>query len=80
VGEVYSGGVAEEAGLRGGEESVMIGNQQMILGGDVITAWNGESVATVRDLRARLAETNTGESVELTVLRDGEPLTLTLEF
>jgi S1-C subfamily serine protease len=80
VGEVFDGTVAAKAGLRGSDESATINGQDVMVGGDVITAWNGDAVTSVPDLRTHLAETQANDSVTLTIIRDGETLSLTLEF
>ena len=46
--------------------------------GDVITAVNGEAVRDSNVLRNRVAELQPGSQIELNVLRDGKPRTLSL--
>ena len=48
--------------------------------GDVILAWNGERLESVAQLRRLTGETPSGRSVDLTVLRDGRELELTVEL
>jgi serine protease Do len=48
--------------------------------GDVITAFNGRKVNDPFTLRNLVAETPPGTDVELTVIRDGEETTLTVEI
>jgi S1-C subfamily serine protease len=47
-----------------------------ILQGDVITAWNGEPVAGMRVLMRRLGPDAAGQTVELGLLRGGQPSTV----
>jgi S1-C subfamily serine protease len=71
--QVVSGGPAEEAGIRGGNRLVQIGRYRVPLGGDIIIAVNGEPVADYQDLTVYLeTETQVGDTVEVTVIRDGE--------
>lgn len=71
--QIARGGPAEEAGLRAGTELVRIGRYQIPLGGDIITAIDGESVADFQDLTIYLdTQTRVGESVAVTVIRDGQ--------
>ncbi|MDF1515338.1 MAG: PDZ domain-containing protein, partial [Anaerolineae bacterium] len=80
VGQVMDDSVAANAGLLGSGDIITEGDQQYPSGGDLITAWNGEPVEDVSDIRRYVAETSAGDTVKLSILRDGEPLTLTLEF
>lgn len=81
VVEVVEGGPAEEAGLKAGNRTVEIQRQEITVGGDVIVALNGEEVENIQDILNYLEqETEVGETIEVTVIRDGEridiPLTL----
>ncbi|MEI6279493.1 MAG: trypsin-like peptidase domain-containing protein [Verrucomicrobiae bacterium] len=48
--------------------------------GDVILAYNGRPVATWKDLRNRVAETEPGQEVALDIRRDGKPCTLRVKI
>jgi S1-C subfamily serine protease len=75
--EVARGSAVDEAGIRGGSRLVTVGNVRVPVGGDIIVAINGEPVADYEELTVYL-ETNTrvGDTVEVTVIRDGAELTL----
>jgi S1-C subfamily serine protease len=45
--------------------------------GDIMTAWNGEPVAATRDVLRRLGPDTEGQTVELSLLRGGQPSTVT---
>jgi serine protease Do len=47
-----------------------------LLGGDVITAFNGHPIRDGKDLRNRVAEAEVGPSIGMEVLREGKPLQL----
>jgi S1-C subfamily serine protease len=64
---VPSGSAAERAGLKG---AVTMGDGGVVPG-DVITAIDGKSVSTVGKLRARLDDYAVGDTVKVTVLREG---------
>lgn len=71
--EAVAGGPAEKAGIIGGSRVVSIGNYQVPVGGDVIVAIDGQPLADSQDLTVYLeSETTVGDTVELTVVRDGE--------
>jgi serine protease Do len=71
VVEIASDSPADEAELRGSYKPVTIGGQRLMVGGDVIVAWDGQSVAGMEELIALLGEASPGQEVELTILRDG---------
>ena len=50
------------------------------LGGDIITAVNGEPVASVEDLIKAISTGHAGESVELTVIRDEQTATVSVQL
>lgn len=76
IAQVVPGGPADRADLRGGDRQVIIGNRQLVWGGDIITAMDGTRVTSMEEL-ARSIETQTevGQSVALTIVRDGEEMT-----
>jgi S1-C subfamily serine protease len=47
-----------------------------MLVGDIVTAWNGESVDRVREVLHRLGPESAGNTVDLTLRRGGEPAAL----
>ncbi len=57
VSEVLPNSAAEKAGIKAG---------------DVITAINGQRLASFAELRAKIATTGAGKAIELTYLRDGK--------
>jgi S1-C subfamily serine protease len=79
VSEVVSDSPADEAGLRGSDRTTEIEGQEVRIGGDVIIAIDGEEVLEFEDLIVYLSRyTRVGQTVELTVLRDGAEKTLEL--
>lgn len=81
VGQVQSGSPADKAGLRGSDKAVTLNGQEFAIGGDVIIAWNGEALANMPELQARVRLTQPGDEITLTILRNGrqQQLTVTLE-
>ncbi|MGD9131635.1 MAG: trypsin-like peptidase domain-containing protein [Candidatus Bathyarchaeota archaeon] len=81
IAEVTSGGPADEAGLQGGTEQVRVGDEQVIIGGDIIVAINGTRITGIDDLSAYLEEyTLPGQTIDLTIIRDNETITASLEL
>ena len=75
--EVVRGSPADQAGLQGGQRQVRIGRFVLPVGGDIVTAIDGEPITSDRDLIRYLdIGTNVGQTVEVTVYRDGEEMTV----
>jgi serine protease Do len=72
VEQVQQGSPADEAGLRGSYKPVTINGQQMLVGGDVVTALDGQPVNGMEDLQALLRQVEPGQKATLTVLREGK--------
>lgn len=69
---IIPGGPADRAGLLGSEQPVSIDGLDFQIGGDVITAIDGELVEDMDDLIAYLsAKAVVGQQISLTILRDG---------
>lgn len=74
---VAEGSPADEAGLRGSEETVTRNGTRLQIGGDVVVAVDGQPVRTMDDVIAYLVgEARPGQRVTLTVLRDGTEMTM----
>lgn len=69
---VQPGSLAATAGLKAGSKTVTINGQDILVGGDIITGVNGQSVASIDELRAGLEQLPSDHPLTLTVLRDGK--------
>ncbi len=69
VQKVLPGGAAQRAGLRGGSEQAYMGNQPVVLGGDLIVALDNQEITTAQDLSTALNAHRAGDTVTLTVYR-----------
>ncbi|HIQ02314.1 MAG TPA: PDZ domain-containing protein, partial [Anaerolineales bacterium] len=77
VTQVAPASPAEEAGIQGAARVVRFGRYRLPLGGDIITAINGEPVAGFKELTVYLeTETQVGDTVEVTLIRDGQEMTV----
>ena len=72
IAEVVAGGPAEKAGLRGGDNKLRFQAGEYLTGGDVILEAAGRKVVQPDDLARFVAYRKPGETVTLTILRDGE--------
>ncbi len=73
---VISDGPAEMAGMRGSTGTKTIDGLPVPVGGDVVIAVDGNPVFSFNDLLVKIAFSNPGETVELTVIRDGEQISI----
>jgi S1-C subfamily serine protease len=81
VARVYSDSPAARAGIRGATRQVVIGNQVVLAGGDILTAINGHPIRDWDSLDAYLEEnTAVGDVVTVTLLRDGRERTVQVEL
>jgi S1-C subfamily serine protease len=75
--EVIQGSPAEQAGLRGGGEQVRVGRYLVLIGGDILTAIDGQPITSDRDLTLFLdTQTEIGQTIQVTVWREGQELTV----
>jgi S1-C subfamily serine protease len=80
IHEVVEGGPADEAGLQGSTGTETVDGIGVPVGGDVVIEANGEPIQTFNDLLIQIAYSQPGEVIELTVLRDGEIITVPVEL
>ena len=69
IQRVLPGGAAERAGLRGGSQEAYLGFTQIVLGGDLIVAIDGQEITNKQDLSNALNEHHAGDTVTVTVVR-----------
>lgn len=75
VAQLYQEGPADNAGLIGAQQEVVIGNRRILSGGDIVTAVNGEPVDNWMRLFEYLElQTRPGDVVTLSIIRNGQPL------
>ncbi len=74
IERVDSGGPAAQAGIRGGNHAVLAGLQELRIGGDVVVALNGKEVTNQMDLNVLLNREWPGQTVTLTIYRDGKKI------
>ena len=73
---VDPGSPADRAGI----EPARVSRDGSLVPGDVIVAIGGETVANVEEMRARVGTMNAGDTVQVTVMRDGTRRTLEVEL
>jgi S1-C subfamily serine protease len=76
IQKVIPGGAAEKAGLRGGNEQAYVGNQPVMLGGDLIVAIDGQQVTDPQDISVIMDKHQAGDTVSVTVFRGRRQMTV----
>jgi S1-C subfamily serine protease len=78
VAEVIPGSPADDAGLEAGDQQVIFGGTSYVLGGDIVTAADGEEVASPDDLRRLIAEKDPGDAMTLDIRRGDSKRTVSV--
>jgi S1-C subfamily serine protease len=78
VQAVAPGSAAEQAGIRGPRRILVAGNSEIGIGGDLIQAIDGVTVDRLDALSRALSKKRPGDRVELTLLRGGRQVKLTV--
>jgi S1-C subfamily serine protease len=76
VEQVQAGSPADQAGLQGSFKPVLLNGQRVLVGGDVITAIDGQAIANFEELKTYIQGAKPGQEVKLTILRNGQEQTL----
>jgi 2-alkenal reductase len=82
VSLVTEGGPSEQAGLKGGTREVQVEGyaEPIAAGGDIIVAIDAEPVRGMDDIITYLQHTTVGQTITLTVVRDGEEIPIQVEL
>ncbi len=67
--QVVPGGAAQQAGLHGGSEQALLGNMQILLGGDLLIAIDGQPVREAEDINDIMDHHQVGDAVTVTFFR-----------
>jgi S1-C subfamily serine protease len=71
---------AAKAGIRPGKGRTTIGGDSVSVGGDIIRAVDGKRVKTNADVADLIGAKRPGDSVQLAILRNGKPRTVTVKL
>ena len=80
VAQVLPGSPAQRAGLKGGSGQQTVDGAPFVTGGDIITAVGGQPVTEASDLQEAVLDHAIGDSVTVTVRRNGQSRTLTVKL
>jgi S1-C subfamily serine protease len=78
VQQVEEGGPAAAAGIQGATTAAEVEGQEFGLGGDIITAIDGEKIGSTEDLVKTISDAHAGETVEVTVIRGEKTATVSV--
>ncbi|HEY7002953.1 MAG TPA: trypsin-like peptidase domain-containing protein [Gaiellaceae bacterium] len=76
--DVRPGSPAAKAGLRAGHQTVTVGGESAVVGGDAIVSLDGAPVDSSSRLVAMLADHKPGDQVQLGIVREGQDKTVTV--
>jgi S1-C subfamily serine protease len=80
IQEVDADSAAARAGLRGGRQEVQIGNAEVLVGGDLIMSIDGKPVERDDAISRALATKRTGDTLELTIFRNGKTMNVRIRL
>ncbi len=80
VSEVVPNSPSDDAGLRAGDDRIRFQGREVEVGGDLITAVNGEAITDNADLPRIVSRLNPGDVVTVDILRDGDEEQVELEL
>jgi S1-C subfamily serine protease len=80
IEHVEPGGPAALAGIHGGTKSGRLGLQQLLVGGDVLIAIDGKAVTSQMDLNLMLNRSRPGDTVNLTLMRNGKKMNVSVKL
>jgi putative serine protease PepD len=69
IAKVLTGGSADKAGLRGADQMLILYNERILIGGDIITQIDGKTVNSMDELRLVLEKYRPGQTVQVTFYR-----------
>ena len=80
VFDVQSESSADDAGIRGANRAVILGNRRILIGGDIITQVDGQPVASEEELRLALELKRPGDDVTIVFYRNGSEKTINVKL
>jgi len=78
IADVVDGSPADDAGLKGGDQQVIVEGTSYVLGGDIVTQADGQAVTSPDDLRRLIMEKDPGETMTLSIHRGDSERTVSV--
>ena len=80
IAQLTRGGPAARAGLRAGSRLALIGNQQFVVGGDLLTEFDGTAIASTAEMSRYVLKKKPGEVMQVTLFRGDQKMTVAVEL
>ncbi len=80
INEVVQGGPADEAGIKGGDDSASIEGADIRVGGDIVVKVDGDAVSAMDEVIEAVNAAQPGDRMVLTVRRGGNTKTISVEL
>ena len=80
VARVRRGGPGDRAGIRAGRSLALIGNEQFVIGGDLIVEVDGSPIESSVDLSRYVLKKKPGEVIRITIYRGRERMDVEVEL
>jgi S1-C subfamily serine protease len=81
ITDVTNGGPADQATLQGGTRQIQLSSSTVIVGGDIVVAFDGTRIRNMDDLSTYLEEhTLPNQTIDVTIIRSGKTMTLPLKL
>jgi len=81
ITQVTNGGPADQATLQGGTRQIQVSSGTIIVGGDIVVAFDGTRIRNMDDLSTYLEEhTLPNQTIDVSIIRDDETITLQLKL
>ncbi len=78
VQDAFTGGPADRAGIQGGTTQATLDGQNLLLGGDIITAVDGHAVTDMQQVVHAVEAKQPGDRMQIDILRHGKQQTVTV--
>ena len=80
VEQVEVGSPADQAGIKGSFKPFTIDGEEIYIGGDIIVAIGDQSISGMQELKTILSQMDAGINTNITLLRDGEEISVPVTF
>jgi S1-C subfamily serine protease len=80
VARVDRGSSMDNAGIRGASQMVLLYNQRVLIGGDIITQINGKPVASMEEMRLAVEGKKPGDQIQVTIYRRNAKMQVTVDL
>jgi S1-C subfamily serine protease len=77
--ELFQGSPLEVQGVQGAQQEIIVGNQRLYIGGDIITAVDGQAITSLENLEILLeTQYQVGDTITITLIHEGQEQSLSV--